>query len=133
MLTLLLKYWRLILPMVLLLGGLIALQLYVESEKRQAVEIVKQKINQATAEQVAIDEQIVYEAYRDSGVINDYVERMLDAESEAAPDRSEQLQSAGVSPRPTPRSEARTDLGARNQLSDLEVDEAVRKYADLLQ
>ena len=131
----LLTYWRIVLPISLLVLGMSALHFYVASEKRHAVESVTREINRATAEQVVIDEKAVYEAYRESGVINDYVERVFDlpSEPEEPADRSRGLLSTEADPSAINRHEKSPHGIPPAVLSDQEVDEAVRKYADLLQ
>lgn len=130
MINALIKYWRIGLPVGLLLLSVTGFNVWVSSEKAQAVTEVIEQIEEATKEQVAIDEQEVYEAYVESGVINDYVDRMLNApEKDSGSDR---LFSTEEDSRATDGDETRVSVGTSDELLPEEVDRLIREAAEIL-
>lgn len=125
------KYWRVLLPIALLVVGFTAFSVWVETERQEAVEADRAKTAIETAEQVKLDEQRVYEAYITNGTINNYVERVYFDKPEETAD-GDRLLGTEENTEPTDGNETRVDLGGQYGLSDKESD-FILTNAELLQ
>ena len=85
----LLNYWRVTIPLAALILGLLFLNIWVNSEKAEAVAEYERQAEAARAEQLVIDERIIYEEYKENGTINDYVDRMLANETGGQSEQAE--------------------------------------------
>ena len=163
LLTAMLKYWRVTGPLAALIIGLWFFNSWVQSEKAEAVAQYERQAEIAKAEQLAIDEQIIYEQYKENGTINDYVDRMLADEAGGQSEQAEIITDDSITVEPViservllddpEEAETNSDIGLlstqentrpaeRNTAStdmgasdELSIEEidAIRKYSDLLQ